>query len=161
MCCDGCSRCSALGSLLAVILQGWFGYLQGHFWVNALAMGLSIMAISTFIIGCTALLGRAGIVVGAIITMLFANPLSGASIPYQFLVQPWGQIGQLMVPGAANWLIRTLSYFPDADTTQQWLVIVVWLVVGVGLALIGHYRSRAEMHVPPRTLDEGASLASA
>lgn len=150
----------ATGLVLALVLQTWFNYLQGNFATNALVLGLSITAISGFIVGCTSLIGRAGIAIGAVLTMFIANPLSAASVPWQFIAQPWGAIGQFMVPGAANWLIRSESYFPDAPTAQQWLTISAWLVLGVVLALIGHYRARATMHVPPATLDEEAALTA-
>lgn len=144
---------AASGLILTGVLQGWFEFLQGNFWLNALAVSLAVSAIAAFIIGCTSLIGRPGIAVGAIVMMLFANPLSAAAVPYQFIAQPWGAIGQFLPPGAANWLIRTLSYFPDADTSKQWWVLTSWLTLGVVLALIGHYRSRQSMHVPEASLD--------
>ncbi len=149
----------ASGLILTLVLQSWFEFLQGDFWLNALAVGVSVSAISAFIIGCTSLLGRPGIAIGAIVMMLFANPLAAAAVPYQFIAQPWGAIGQFLPPGAANWLIRTLSYFPDADTAKQWWVLTGWLVLGVALALIGHFRSRQSMHVPEATLEETAAHA--
>ncbi|MGV1033693.1 MAG: hypothetical protein ACOYBP_00520 [Microbacteriaceae bacterium] len=148
----------ASGLLVALVLQTWFGYLQGDFAVNALALGLAIAAMTAFIVGCTSLMGRPGIAVGGVVTMLFANPLAAATMPYQFLAEPWGQIGQLMVPGAAAWLLRSLSYFPDAPTASQWTVLLVWLGIGIVLTLIGHFRARATMHVPAASIEEGIAI---
>lgn len=90
---------------------------------------------------------------GAVLTMFVGNPLSGATMPWQFLAAPWGAIGQLMVPGASGSLIRSLSYFPEASTAQQWWTLGVWALVGVVLALIGHFRAKESMHVPESTLE--------
>ena len=144
----------SVGLVLTLVLQNWFHFIQGDFWINAVAMGLSILATSAFIVGCTSLLGRAGIAVGAVLTMFVGNPLSGAAAPWQFIPAPWGGIGQFLVPGAANWLIRTLSYFPNADAGQQWWTLSAWVVLGLLLTVAGHFRSRASMRVPAATLEE-------
>ena len=149
----------AAGLVLTFILQTWFEYLPGDFWVNALVMGTSILATSSFIVGCASLLGRGGIGLGAVTTMLFANPISAAAVPWQFLAEPWGAIGQWFVPGAANTLIRSAAYFPQADASRQWWILAGWIVLGVVLTLIGHFRARATMHVPEATLVHDAPEA--
>jgi len=131
-----------VGLAVAGILQGWFGILQGGFWVNALAVSLSMFATASFIVGMNALLGRIGIAVGAVLTVLVGNPLSSAAQPLQFLVGPWGEIGQWFVPGASVTLLRDLSYFPDADATFPWLVLLGWAAVGVAAMLAGHFRNQ-------------------
>lgn len=146
----------AAGLLLSLVLHTWFGYLQGDFWVIALAMGMSVLATSAFIVGCTSLIGNPGIGIGAVLTMLVGNPLAAAAVPWQFLAAPWGAIGQFFVPGAANTLLRTLSYFPDADPSGQWWILAGWTLVGLVLAVSGHFRSAPSMHVPDATLDEPA-----
>ncbi|VXB05629.1 ABC-2 family transporter protein [Arthrobacter sp. 9AX] len=151
----------AAGLVLAFIMQTWFQYLLGDFWVTALAMGLTMLATSAFIIGCTSLLGRAGIGVGAVVTMFIGNPLAAAATPWQFLAEPWGAIGQYLVPGASGALIRTLSYFPDANTAQQWWTLVAWVVGGVVLALVGHFRAQPSMHVPESTIEHESAAPSA
>ncbi|MGH1549135.1 ABC transporter permease [Leifsonia poae] len=131
-----------VGLAVAGILQGWFGILQGGFWVNALAVSLSMFATASFIVGMNALLGRVGIAVGAVLTVLVGNPLSSAAQPLQFLVGPWGEIGQWFVPGASVTLLRDLSYFPDADATFPWLVLLGWAAAGVAAMLAGHFRNQ-------------------
>lgn len=133
----------AVGIALALVLQAWFGFLQGSFWINAAAMSLSVVATASFILGCTSLFGAKGISIGASLTMLIGNPLSSATTPWQFLPEPWGLVGQLFVPGASNWLIRSLSYFPDTDVTAEWCVLAAWAGVGLALTLIGHFRAVA------------------
>ena len=133
---------SAVGGLaLTAILQGWFGALQGDFWLNSAAIGLALAAIAAPITGFVALIGRAGIAVGPVVMLLFANPISAAAIPKEFLAQPWGEVGQWFPPGAAATLVRELSYFPAADTTFPWLVLAAWAVGGLLLSVIGHFRT--------------------
>jgi len=130
------------GLAVTGILQGWFGILQGDFWLNTLAVSLSMFATASFIVGMNALIGRAGIAVGAVLTVLVGNPLSAAAQPLQFMVGPWGAIGQWFVPGASVTLLRDLSYFPDADSTFPWLVLLGWAALGVIAMLAGHFRNQ-------------------
>lgn len=130
------------GLAVAGILQGWFGILQGDFWTNALAVGLAMFATAAFVVGMNALLGRVGIAIGAVLTVLVGNPISAAAQPLQFLVGPWGAIGQWFVPGASVSLLRDLSYFPSADALFPWLVLLGWAAVGVVGMLVGHFRNQ-------------------
>ncbi|WP_353826821.1 hypothetical protein [Agromyces sp. SYSU T0242] len=131
----------AAGLVLAGILQGWFGALQGDYWVNAGAIALAVAAIAAPITGLVAIMGRAGIGVGAVLFILVANPISAATVPMEFLVAPWGAIGQWFPPGAAATLLRDLSYFPDAPMAFPWLVLAGWALAGILLSLVGHFRT--------------------
>jgi len=123
------------GVVLAAILQGWFGALQGDYWLNSAGIALALTAIAAPITGFVALIGRAGIAVGPIVMLLFANPISSAAIPKEFLPVPWGEVGQWFPPGAAATLMRELSYFPAADTTFPWLVLTAWASI-VGTLIV-------------------------
>jgi hypothetical protein len=125
---------------VAAIMQGWFGVLQGDYVVNALAFTLAFAAIGAPIVGFAALVGTPGVAIGPVLFLLFANPISSAGAPVEFLPEPWGAIGQWFPPGAAATLIRELSYFPDADKLFPWLVLAGWAAVGVLLGMIGHFR---------------------
>ncbi|MGH7291730.1 MAG: hypothetical protein ACREJT_11000, partial [Myxococcota bacterium] len=143
----------AAGALAALVMQTWFGLLQGDWLLNAAALGLGMGATAAFITGMNAVIGRAGLAIAAIVTVLFANPISGAAVPWQFLPEPWGAIGQFFVPGAASNLIRSLSYFPDAPTAIQWTILACWAAGGVVLTLVGHFRDQADMRVPADQLE--------
>ncbi|MEA5457201.1 ABC transporter permease [Sinomonas sp. JGH33] len=133
----------AAGGLgLAAILQDWFHILQADYWVNAAAIGLGIAATAAVITGLNALMGRAGIAVGAVTTMFVGNPLSSLTQPKEFLPAPWGEVGQWFVPGASGTLLRELSYFPSADAAFPWLVLAGWAVVGTVLIAVGHFRNQ-------------------
>ncbi|MCK8671643.1 hypothetical protein M1M07_10995 [Rhodococcus sp. HM1] len=141
------------GLLLAGILHAWFGGLHGSFWVNATAIGLTIVAISAPIVGLRSLLGMPGIGVGAVLMMLIANPISAAAIPVEFILAPWGAIGQWFPPGAGATLLRELSYFPDANTAFPWTVLAVWAAAGVLLTCIAAARES-------KVVDETEELAT-
>ncbi|HEY4152244.1 MAG TPA: hypothetical protein VGM38_02880 [Pseudolysinimonas sp.] len=143
----------AAGFVLTLILQAWFGFLQGNFFANVGALSLAMLATAAIIVGFNALIGAPGIAVGAVITMLIGNPISGAALPMQFLVGPWGAIGQFFVPGAASGLVRELSYFPDADNAWRWWVLAAWAAGGLVLSAVGHFRSRATVALPARQLE--------
>lgn len=139
-----------VGLGLTLIMNTWFGYVQGDFLLDWLGFSVSAGATALFIIGCVALLGPAGIALGALLTMLLGNPLSGANAPWEFLAEPWGQIGQYMVPGASLALLRTLSYFPEAPTATQWWTLAAWLGAGILLTLVGHLAHRKSGRVSGR-----------
>lgn len=124
------------GLVLAGILQGMYGALQGDYWLNAAAIALAIAAISGTITGLAGLLGPIGVGLGAAFMMLVANPLSAATVPVEFIASPWGAFGQWLPPGAAATLLRDVSYFPAADASFPWLVLTGWAIVGLALTLV-------------------------
>jgi hypothetical protein len=128
---------------LAGILQGWFGSLEGSYVANATAIALALLAVSATIVGLNAIAGRPGLALGAVVFVLVANPISAAAVPVEFLVPPWGAVGQSFPPGASATLLRDLSYFPDANPTVAWLALAIWAAGGVVLAIIGR-RSAVE-----------------
>ncbi|ROS77146.1 hypothetical protein [Cellulomonas sp. PhB143] len=129
------------GLALTAILQAWFGSIQGDWWANAAAIALALAAIASPITGAVALLGTAGIGVGAVLMMLVANPLSGATVPPEFLPWHWGAIGQWFPPGAGATLLRDESYFPSAPAGLAWLALGLWTAAGVLGSLVGHFRT--------------------
>jgi hypothetical protein len=131
------------GFAVPAILQGWFGVLQGNYFENVAAFALCLSAISATIVGAASLVGRAGVAVGPVVFMLFANPISSASSPVEFLPEPWGAIGQWFPPGAGARLVRDISYFPEVDSTLQWLILAGWTVLGLGLTAIAVVRHHA------------------
>jgi len=130
----------AAGFAAAAVLQGWFGVLPGDYLLNALAYSLAFAAIGAPIVGFASLVGRAGVAIGPVVFLLFANPISSATQPVEFLPEPWGAIGQWFPPGAAATLVRDLAYFPAADARFPWLVLAGWAVGGLLLAVLGHFR---------------------
>ncbi|MGN0065965.1 MAG: hypothetical protein ACI379_17150 [Nocardioides sp.] len=129
------------GLAMTLVLSTWFGFLPGNFAAVWGVFTMTLLAISSTISGLASVIGRAGIAIGALTFLLLGNPLSGVALPKEFLPSPWGGIGQLLPPGAGSTLLRLVSYFPDASTTQPWLVLVVWSLLGLVLLLVGHRRT--------------------
>ena len=126
------------GALTALILSTWFGFIPGDFATLWAAFGATYLATASFIVGVSALSSPlAGLGLGAVVTMFIGNPISGASMPSVFLPGAWGQIGQMMVPGASSTLLRSIAYFPEAATSGQWLVLGSWIACGLLASVIG------------------------
>ena len=126
------------GALTALILSTWFGFIPGDFATLWAAFGATYLATAFFIVGVGALSSPLiGLAVGAVITMFIGNPISGASMPSVFLPGAWGQIGQMLVPGASSTLLRSIAYFPEAATSGQWLVLGSWIAFGLLTGVIG------------------------
>ena len=129
---------AVLGTALALILQPWLGILQGSFVVNLLAISLFLASMSAFIVGMHSTLGRPGLPIAIVTIMLIANPISAAALPWQFLPEPWGLVGQWFQPGAGATLLRDLSYFPEASSIGfAWAVLGVWALAGLALVAAG------------------------
>lgn len=148
------------GVLVALVTGPLLKILGGNFWGEALAIGVSMLATASTIVGLNALLGAPGIGVGAVITMLIGNPISGAALPYQFIAGPWGAIGQYFVPGAGASLVREVNYFPDASSWQEWVALLTWTLAGVALSVLGHHRSTTPIHLPENELEHPVGTLS-
>lgn len=126
------------GALTALILSTWFGFIPGDFATLWAAFAATYLATASFMIGMGALLvPAAGLGLGVVVTMFIGNPISGASMPSAFLPGAWGQIGQMMVPGASSTLLRSIAYFPEAAMSDQWLVLGSWIAFGLLAGVIG------------------------
>lgn len=75
----------AIGGLaLTLVLQSWFGILQGNFGLNVLAAGLAVAATAALINGFVSLIGPGGIAIGAVLTMFIGNPIASLQAPKEF-----------------------------------------------------------------------------
>ena len=126
------------GAVTALILSTWFGFIPGDFATLWAAFAATYLATASFMIGLGALLvPAAGLGLGAVVTLFIGNPISGASMPSVFLPGVWGQIGQMLVPGASSTLLRSIAYFPEVATSDQWLVLGSWIAFGLLTGVIG------------------------
>ncbi|MFC5752707.1 hypothetical protein [Actinomadura rugatobispora] len=136
---------AVLGGLGATWLaQGWLSVLPGSYLLVASVMALAILAVSATVSGLASAVGRAGIGLGALTLLLLGNPLSGATSAPELLPQPWGEIGQLLPPGAAATLLRSVAYFDGAGSTGPLIVLLSWAVAGLVLLGLGGLRSRGK-----------------
>ena len=130
------------GLAVAAILQFWFGSLDGSYLANSGVIALSIAAISLTLLGLESLLGYAGFGLGAVTMMLIGNPLSGSNSAPEMLPGWSGTLGQLLPPGAGNQLLRSTAFFDGTGGAPAALVLACWLILGLGLCLIGSLRAR-------------------
>ncbi len=130
------------GVAVTSVLQLWLGSLAGSFWTNAGVVALAIAAISLVLIGLEWLIGPAGLALGAAVMMLLGNPLSGLTSAPEMLPRGWGALGQLLPPGAAGSLLRSVSFFDGARGGRPLAVLACWLVAGLLLCALGAARGR-------------------
>ncbi|MEU6762870.1 ABC transporter permease [Streptomyces sp. NPDC046853] len=131
-----------VGMVAAALTHSWLGILTGNWWAEAGVLGLSTLAVGATVAGCAALLGSAGIGVGALAMVLLGNPFSGVTSAPQLLPEPVGFIGQLLPPGAGGTLLRSVSFFDGARITAPLVTLAVWGLLGLTAVLLGTLRRR-------------------
>jgi hypothetical protein len=98
--------------------------------------------------------------------ILLGNPFSAAPSAPEFLPQPWGELGQLLPPGAGVTAVRSVAFFDGAAIGRPLLVLAIWLVAGLLLVLLGRPARRTvdvagEGNVSERGTSETRSGAGA
>ncbi|MFI0354670.1 hypothetical protein [Actinomadura sp. 9N407] len=133
------------GFAVTWLAQGWLSVLPGSYLAVSSVMVLSILAVSAPVVGLAAALGRAGLGLGAAMFMFLGNPLSGVTSAPEMLPQPWGELGQLLPPGAAGTLLRSVAFFDGAGAAGPLTILLVWAAAGLVLLGIGGLRTRREV----------------
>jgi hypothetical protein len=129
-----------VAGLLAAGLMHWTGVLAGSYLGGATAIALLTGAVAATVAGLHALIGRAGIAVGAVLVFLVGNPLSGLAAAPELLPQPWGEVGQFLPVGAGATLTRSAAYFDWAGGTRSLLVLASYVLVGLALVILAGRR---------------------
>ncbi|MFD9910595.1 ABC transporter permease [Streptomyces sp. NPDC059063] len=137
-----------VGLVAAALTDSWLGILTGNWWAEAGTLGLSTLAVAAAVAGCAALLGPAGIGVGALLMVLLGNPFSGVTSAPQLLPEPVGLIGQLLPPGAGGSLLRSVAFFDGAAATGPVVTLAVWAGLGLTAVLLGARRGRRTPMAP-------------
>ncbi|MFH8484317.1 ABC transporter permease [Streptomyces longisporoflavus] len=132
-----------VGAVAAALTHSWLGVLTGNWWAEAGVLSLSTLAVGATVAGCAALLGPAGIGVGALAMVLLGNPFSGVTSAPQLLPEPVGFLGQLLPPGAGGTLLRSVSFFDGARATAPLITLTVWGLLGLTAVLLGALRRPA------------------
>ncbi|ADD42353.1 ABC transporter permease [Stackebrandtia nassauensis] len=135
---------SVAAATLIAILQFWFGSIAGDYWINTAAGALGISAAAWMVLGLHAVLGKAGLGLGAATLILLGNPLSGLASAPELLPTGWSTVGQLLPPGATGTLLRSTGFFDGTGSTQAIWVLAVWVAVGVLMYAIGTTISSAK-----------------
>ncbi|GAA3738342.1 hypothetical protein [Micromonospora maritima] len=135
------------GGVGVAVLHGWLGLVDGDPWREAGAIGLFSLAAAGTVAGLDALLGRAGIGLGALLVFLVGNPLSAVAAAPELLPQPWGTVGQFLPVGAGGTLLRSAAFFDGAGAGRSLAVLSGYALVGLVLVLVGR-RAGARAGVP-------------
>lgn len=125
------------GLASAAVLHYTLGVTAGSYWALAGVLALLIGAVAATVAGLGAVLGRAGGVLGLLLVIFLGNPLSATPSAPELLPQPWGELGQLLPPGAGVSAVRSVSFFDGAAAGGPLLVLAAWLVAGLGLVALG------------------------
>jgi hypothetical protein len=128
------------GSAAAAVQQYWLGILPGDYVAVAGALGLLALSIAAAVAGLAAVLGRAGLALGALVVFLVGNALSGISSAPQLLPQPWGAVGQWLPIGAGGTLLRSVAYFDGHGAGPVATVLAAYAIGGLLLVLAGKQR---------------------
>lgn len=140
---------AVVGGLLSMaIVQGWLSLLPGSYLTLAAIAGLVSFAVAGTVVGLATAIGRAGIGVAALTMLLIGNPFSAATSAPELLPQPWGAIGQLLPPGAAATLLRSVAFFDGAGAAAPLTVLLVWAAAALALLGVGALRGRRGAEVP-------------
>jgi hypothetical protein len=119
------------------VLQYWLDALPGAYLASAAVIGLIALAVCATVTGLGALFGGAGIGLGVVLVFVLGNPLSAVASAPELLPQPWGQLGQLLPPGAGATLLRSTTYFDGAGGTAAAWTLAAWAASGLALLLTG------------------------
>jgi hypothetical protein len=130
------------GLVSTAVLQYWLGIISGSYIQVAGVAALLIGAVAATMAGLTALLGRAGALLGVVLMIFVGNPLSAAASAPEMLPQPWGALGQWLPPGAGVTAARSVAFFDGAGAVAPLTVLAVWLLAGIILLLIGGWRRK-------------------
>ncbi|MGN9807883.1 hypothetical protein ACTMSW_00805 [Micromonospora sp. BQ11] len=142
------------GTVGAAVLHGWLGVIDGAWLSEAAAIGLFALAAAGVVAGLGALLGRAGLGLGALLVFLVGNPLSAVSAAPELLPQPWGTVGQWLPVGAGGTLLRSAAFFDGAGAAHASAVLTGYAVLGLTLVVLARRGRRpvgpAEVATPGR-----------
>ncbi|MGV9881626.1 ABC transporter permease [Streptomyces sp. NPDC003006] len=131
-----------VGAVAAALAHSWLGIITGNWWAEAGVLGLSTLAVSATVAGLGALVGPAGIGVGALLMVLLGNPFSGVTSAPRMLPEPVGFLGQLLPPGAGGSLLRSVSFFDGAQAAAPALTLGAWALLGLTTVLLLTLRGR-------------------
>ncbi|MEE1940454.1 hypothetical protein V1L54_13730 [Streptomyces sp. TRM 70361] len=124
------------GAAVTALLQYGTGSLNGDYPLTALGLALGMAALSTTLVGLGALLGFAGIGLGAAVMMFLGNPLSGLATGPHWLPAGWAALGRLLPPGASGDLLCANAFFDGTGAGTPALVLTAWVVLGTLLVLV-------------------------
>lgn len=149
-----------VGAVGAGVLT-WLDVIQGHYFAAAGVVALLTLAVSGAVAGLGAALGRPGIGLGVLLVFLLGNPISAVAAAPELLPQPWGEIGQLLPPGAGATLLRSAVFFDGAGSAAPLWTLLAWAAAGLTLVVVaGSRRTLVLRATDSRPAADQAELAT-
>ncbi|MFD4154443.1 ABC transporter permease [Streptomyces hydrogenans] len=141
---------SALAGLAgAALTHSWLGALTGNWWAEAGVFALTVLAIGATFSGLATLLGKPGLGLAAVLTVLAGNAFSGMSSAPELLPTGIGLLGQWLPPGAGGQALRSVAYFDGAAAGGPVLVLSLWAAAGLTAVTLGGRRGRTAAEPVP------------
>jgi hypothetical protein len=130
------------GLAATAVVQGWLEVVEGDWVANAGVLSLTILAMASILAGLYAVVGKAGLAIGALTMIFVGNPFSGVGSAPELLPSPAGAIGQLLPPGAGGNLLRSTGFFDGAGATGHLTVLSIWVLAGLACLAAAELRAR-------------------
>ena len=125
------------GFVVAAVLKFMFGSIEGPLVPVAASVALGIAALALPLAGLNECFGTKGFTIAAMSMMFVGNPFAGIATSAQWLPGGVAMIGQLLPPGAAGTLVRSVAYFDGVGGGAAALTLAVWVLAGVLLWFSG------------------------
>ena len=124
------------GLVVAAVLRFMFGSITHSVIPVAGAVALGIAALALPLAGLNDFFGAKGFTLGAMLMMFIANPFAGIATGASWLPDGVAVIGQILPPGAAGTLVRSVAYFDGAGGGAAAVTLSVWVLAGAVLYLV-------------------------
>ncbi len=149
--------CAVAGLGAFSIAQGFLGAFPHDYLATWAALSLALLAMSGATAGLMALIGPAGLGLGAVLMVFVGNPFSGVTSAPQLLPDWVDHLGQWLPPGAGANLLRSTAYFNGNGAAGHLVVLILWATFGLSAVVVGHHTStRFAAHRGPIRPDDAA-----
>ncbi|MEU1286346.1 ABC transporter permease [Kitasatospora sp. NPDC005856] len=135
-----------LGTLIAgPVLDALPGSVLGLSAIGALV----VFSVGAFTMALQCLFGIIGIGIAVLVFVVLGNPSAGGVYPAPMMPPFWRAIGSWIPNGAGTGAAKSVAYFGSTNLGLPILVLVIWALLGIGVALLAVLRGpRAEDRDP-------------
>jgi hypothetical protein len=119
------------GAIVSMLGRPGMSVIEGEWIASAGVLALTMFAVASLLAGLNALLGHAGLALGAMLMVLVGNPWAGVTSAPELLPSGIGLTGQLLPPGAGGNLLRSTAFFDGAAASGHLAVLLGWGAIGL------------------------------
>jgi hypothetical protein len=127
------------GAVVYLIGQNYLDAFPGDGFADWAILALTIFAISGSTAGLIALIGTAGLGLGAALMVFIGNPFAAVASAPELLPTAVNRLGQLLPPGAGANALRSTAYFDGNGADGHVAVLIGWSVIGMAALILGHH----------------------